>query len=311
MKKNKVLILPAHTCSVKILHIPPVNNKEIEQIIRYRLSSFYPGSVNDLSLDYVKEGDKAIVFYCSKEKIQSLQRDKPQEKIYTVYHLLQSLKNKNGQYAVSLENRIEVHTYSENYLHELKSLEDTPHTRILLQNEGIEITRADDLPAPKTQWLFQIRKKRNFLLINILIITLILVLSQLLFCRQIRLDERYRGELKKSIVQLSEKNAQITSSLEEMNGLYIEYEKLLSGKPLNIYHFLSDLSFALGSDVKIDSLILKNSSFQLNGHGINPLGKMENFQNDPSFHSVIPYQVKNLEGTERESFSLTGMYFYE
>ncbi len=312
MKKNNLVILPVHICSVKILDVPPVNNKEIEQILRYRLSSYYPGSVDDLSLDYVKEGEKAVVFYCLNEKIDSIRIKNPKEKIFSVYHLLQSVKNKNGHFAVALDNRIEVLKYSDDFLQELKSLDDTCENRALLQSEGIEITTAGDLPSPqKNQSLFQLRKRRNYPLINLLLITLIILISQFIYYQQIRLDEQYRMELKKTIVQISEKNAKVNSSREEMNRLVIEYEKLISEKPLNIYSFLSDLSFALGSDVKIDSLILKNSSFQLNGQGINPLGKMENFQNNPSFHSVIPYQVKNIQGTERESFSLTGMHFYE
>lgn len=312
MKKNNYFILPAHICSVKILPIPPVNSKEIEQILRYSLSSYYPGSVDDLSIDYVKEGDTAVVFYCPKEKLESIRKDNPKEKIYTAFHLLQSLKNKNGHFAIALDNRIEILTFSDNLLQEIKSLEDSRQNRTSLQNEGIEITMADKIAAPlKNQSLFQLRKRRNLLLINLCLITLLILLSQLMFYRQIRLDEQYRTDLKKSIALISEKNARISSSREEMESLVLEYEKLLSEKPLNIYSFLSDLSFALGSDVKIDSLILKNNSFQLNGKGVNPLGKMENFQNNSSFHSVIPYQVKNIQGSQRESFSLTGMYFYE
>lgn len=308
MKKNNTIILPASLCSVRIMDIPPVSNREIEQIIRYRLSSYYPGSVDDLAVDYIREGEKVLIFYCLKERIESLRSDKQRIRFYGTYHLLYSIKNKNGHYAVILESRIEVHRYSDNHLQEQRTLEDTPVNRSELLSDGIQLFQSDKLELSKIQPLFQIRKKRNYLMINLFFTTLLIGLLQFAYYRQITLDEKYRTELKQSILLLSEKNALITSSEEEMRVLLTEYKRLLSEKPLNIYSFLSDLSSALGSDVKIDSLILKNMSFQLNGKGMNPLEKMENFQNNPSFHSVIPYQVKNLEGTRKESFSLTGMY---
>ena len=309
--KMDVRILTANICSCKIIEIPPVGRHEMEQIIRYKLSSFYPGSVEDLVFDYIKNDNSVAVFYMQKVKLETIKEENPGVAFYSPYHLLKDLKNKEGMYILPLKGRLEVLEFKENSLIEIRSLLDTPEIRSDFENVPVKYPEFTNFSCKKAQALFSEKKKGNNFVQIVLLITMIMAVPQAFYYQQIVKDEKYLEQLNNSIAEMSLKSAQISASEEQLNLLIAEYTNLIDRKPLNIYDFFSDLSFALGSDVEIESLILKEKSFQMNGRGLNPLGKMESFQKNDKFDSVLPYQVQKIEDSSLEKFSLTGFYDYE
>ncbi len=305
--KNYIL-LTTNICSCKIMDIPPVGVNELEQIIRYKLSSYYPGNINDLKVDFIKSGNKAIVFFIRLEKLKVIYSENPKCKIITTYHLFKNIRDKNGIYVISLDGRLEVLEYEENELKEVRSIIDMEENRIKLEAEEAVFIAENECSVKNVNSLFLKRKKRNYLLQNIILLTLIIVIPQIGFYFQVRKDEQYLLKLKTAITEISQKREEMSSSVEEMNNLELEYANLMIKKPMDIYEFISDLSFALGSEVKIESLVLKENSFQMNGRGLDPLVKMERFQDNKLFDSVIPYQVQAIEGSSLERFSLSGEY---
>ena len=305
------MILTANICSCKVLDVPPVSEGELESLIRYRLTSFYPGDVEDLKIDFIRVKERVIVFYLSQNVYQKLVTDNPREKFYTVYHLTAQRKNPPGIFYFPVNKRLEVLEYDDRGLREFYSLPDSESNRSKLEKRGGEALNREDFSPPKGNSLFSGRKKSNYTAQILGLIVLIVFLPQLFYYRQIRSEEKYLEDMEKKTEKLMINNSLISTSEEEMKVLEEKYNSLVKEKPLSLYLFLSDLSTALGPDTEIESLVLKDRSFQMNGVGFNTLGKMENFQNDRMFSSVIPYQVRTVEGSRRERFSLTGFYDYE
>ncbi|MBB6478487.1 hypothetical protein [Spirochaeta isovalerica] len=310
--KRKIRILSSNICSVRIMDIPPLGAEETGQVIRHKLAAFYPGSADDLYIDYVRENDKAVVFFASKQKIDSLSDPEGNEFLfYSPWHFFASISEKDGYYGIILDGRIELFCYENDHFVESRSLDYSSEREASLKEEGIAFVEPSLSTLNKIEPLFRKKKKKKYFLSNLLILGLLLIIPQFLFYRQVKSDEEYNRTLKKEIQSLILDNARYSGSEEEYGKLMNEYQELKDSRPLNINRFLSELSSSLGRDVVIESLVLKGNSFQLNGVGLNPLGKMEKFQNNGHFSHVVPYQVKALENSSRETFSLTGVYHDE
>lgn len=312
MSRRNQMILPANICSCRIMDVPPVGPSETDQIVRHRLSAFYPGSIEDLYIDSVRAEEKAVVFFSPKNKIDTLRNEKGTVSLYSSWHLLSSLKEKEGKYAVALADKIDILEYKNDQIVSVRSRENSFFVRDELSVNGCEIIEGDGKTIQgRFPPLFEGKKRKSYLLPNIFLFVLIIALPQLAYWRQVVMDEEHVAQLRNEIIRLTAESVKASSSEEELEKLILQYDALFSARPLNVMGFLSDLSIALGRDVTINNLVLKDKSFQLNGEGYNPLGKMENFQENQRFGNVLPYQVKAIEGSGRESFSLTGKYDYE
>jgi len=302
MKGKKTRLLPLALCSCRVVDVPPVGKEEMARILRHKLAAFYPGSPDDLYFDFVKEGEQALLFFSPRTRIDSIREMEGVLPLYSTWHTLSGISRKDGPYAVPSGGKYDLYIYNDNKLVETRVVDTIPpelEAEVLSPN--IAVSR---MYGP----LFQNKKRRNYFLPNLLLVGLILFLPQLAFFRQIKMDDSYITSLKREIADLTVENAQASASQEELNSLYEEYEDLRENRPLDITLFLSELSAALGRDVEIESLVLKNGAFQMNGVGINPLGKMERFQDNVHFGNVVPYQVKAIESSSRETFSLSGVF---
>lgn len=298
------MILSASMCSCRVLQLPPVGIREKEQIILNNMSTFYPGSVDDLYIDLVPQGNETIIFYVEKKVIDKLRIDNEDEEFFSSWHILTEIEEKEGYYACMIDNRYDLLKFSNNRLVEVRTIESVRGMNVRIIENFIQ--------NPKYSLsLFLKKKKKSFLIPNLLLITFLLFLPQLFYYIQIQLEEGYCGELKSFTSRLLIDSQEKTANQERWESYQEEYEELLELKPVDISHFFKDLSLALGKDVTIKSLTLKGDRFQISGEGDNPLGKMESFHYIGKFHSVIPYQVKAINGSERESFSITGVYHDE
>ncbi|MBN2658734.1 MAG: hypothetical protein JXR86_16885 [Spirochaetales bacterium] len=302
MKPYNPMILSTAICSCRAIDVPPVGNAELQQIIRHKLAAFYPGSPDDLYIDFIKAENRAVVFFSPRNRIDTIRSEYGNIPLYSTWHVLAGREHKNGLYAVPGNGKYDL------YVYENDTLVENRVSGVLPPEREVEVISVERKDLKHFAPLFRRKKKKNYLLPNLILAGLILMLPQGAYYRQILMDEKYTAHLKSEIVRLTAETIGTSSSQEEFNSLKSRYEEISLNKPLNIMVFLSELSSALGRDVVIDNLVLKNGSFQMNGTGLNPLGKMENFQNSAYFMNVVPYQVKAIEGTSRESFSLTGVF---
>ena len=82
--------------SMRILDIPPVKEAQAGQIIRHRISAFYPGDADDLYIDFIKDGEKTLVFYAGKDKIDRLREEEGNCSLYSLWHLFSGIREKTG-----------------------------------------------------------------------------------------------------------------------------------------------------------------------------------------------------------------------
>jgi len=302
MKGKRKRLLPMAICSCRIVDVPPVGKEEMVRILRHKLAAFYPGSPDELYFDFVKEGEQALLFFSPRSRIDAIREKEGALPLYSTWHALTGIAVKNGAYAVPAEGKYDLYVYRDGRMGESRVVDVIP------PEMEAEILSSDSPVSRNYGPLFQKKKRKNYFLPNLLLIGLIVFLPQLAFLRQIAMDEAYLSSLKEEIADLTVENAQASASQEELNSLYEQYEDLEENRPLDITLFLTELSAALGRDVEIESLVLKKGAFQMNGVGINPLGKMERFQESDYFGNVVPYQVKAIEGSSRETFSLSGVF---
>ena len=302
---KKVRVLSSQICSCRVIDVPPVSFTETEQIIRHKMAAFYPGSPDDLYIDHIVEKGKAIVFFALKSRIDQIRSDEGDVSFYSQWHIFDAVEDKSGYFAITGVDQRNLFLYRGNRLVE------TGIVDVLPEEEEVTLLSPKDPISKKSEPIFSIRKRKNYGLFNLLLLVLLLIIPQLGLYRQTMMDERYLSELTREINRMTMETARASTSEDELKVLKNQYDQLLRKRPLMLYHFLLDLSTALDKDTHIDSLVLKNNSFQLNGEGKNILGKMENFQKNDSFRHVLPYQVKALDDTTRETFSLTGVYYDE
>lgn len=307
MKKE---ILTGDICHCRILNIPKVNSRDMISIIRYKLTSYYPGSVDDLLIDFIRQGDKVIVFYMEQSVYSDLQNQVPRGRFFSSFHMLSGINDKEGKYYIGINNRLEILNYSGNKLIQYRSIVDSAANRKILKSEEARIVE-NQLIKKNSIPLFLKKKKRNYLLQILFLILLLFFVPQISLYLQMHSEEQNLGNLEIELRDLTDKNLELSASQQELNELKREYEILNLKKPLNLYRFISDLSEALGNDVEIESLVLKNNSFQMNGVGYKPLEKMEDFQLNNKFQSVLPYQIQSITGSQKVRFSLTGVYYNE
>ena len=136
--------------------------------------------------------------------------------------------------------------------------------------------------------------------------TLLVLLLPLNLYRQVKSEERHVYLLKQDIAALSANKSQALPSEEEYSDLLNQYGGLVASRPPDVSLFFHELAESLGEGVTLDNLVLKNNSFQLKGEAENPLGRMESFRENGSFSKVLPYQIKPVEGSVKQSFFIDG-----
>lgn len=295
-------------CSCRILDIPPLSCKEVENVIEHKLSSFYPGNPAALYWDYSIQDNQALIFFAPAERINTLRDKKKNLKLFSSWHLCSSVNNKEGSYAYDSGETIDIFTFQDNVLLEVKSVESSDSVKEQLKSEGVQILNLEGNWAQNCRPLFSRKRSRSLLIPNLLLITSVFLLAQILYFNHLKGFDEYNKNLKKSIQIESIKMESDASLNREMENTLAEIERLKNDVPINIWNFMGDLSESLGTDVHISKLTINKHNFQMEATGNNPLQKMENFSDNPNFQNVIPYHIKAIEDSSRESFFLTGAY---
>lgn len=307
MNKFKDKILSGDVCSCRILTLPSVNHSDMINIIRNKLISIYPGSVEDLEIDYLCEKDIVLVFYISHTDLKTLNLENPRCRFFTPYHILDGIDGKEGTYCVVVEKRIEILNYTNNCLDDYQSMKATEGNRTLLESRGAKFIDNSEI-SKKRPSIFRVENKIKYGYQIIIISILIFIIPQIFYYMQIESEEDYLNFLETQLQTVTEQKRVKAFTEKELIDLRREYELLTSMEPLNIYSFMSDLAIAFGENTEITSLILKSGNFQVNGSATKTLETMEQFQQNEKFHSINLNQINSISGSQRENFILTGEY---
>jgi hypothetical protein len=101
---------------------------------------------------------------------------------------------------------------------------------------------------------------------------------------------------------------QDTMSAKKLKNLETQVLELKRTRPLDYYQFLCDIKAVFGKSILIQDLTLKDSSFQLEAQGSDPLIAMERFSENTRFHDVRLIQSTAVTNSTAKTFTVTGTY---
>jgi hypothetical protein len=166
--------------------------------------------------------------------------------------------------------------------------------------------------AVRRNALFKPKKAGDGLLrpavrIQIMLLAL-LVLGVLLYGKSVNTDLAYARTLETRLKALSSRAAEGAALGARGESLTRELESLQRLKRVDPYRVLSDLTVVLGSEVRIDSLVLEGDYFQIEAEGSRTLELMNRFAGNDRFEKVRLVQIVPAEDSGRERFKLSGSY---
>lgn len=117
--------------------------------------------------------------------------------------------------------------------------------------------------------------------------------------------EKYLEQKRNESVRLY---ADISSMQNEISKLEEKLLGLRDKKPINVYHLFNDLSSVFTGQTELLTLILKNSSLQMEGRSINALNLEERLKKHTSFSQVSLPEFKPERNSYKERFRMQGVY---
>jgi hypothetical protein len=107
---------------------------------------------------------------------------------------------------------------------------------------------------------------------------------------------------------LMEKNKDLSGRLTEIKSLEKQLIGLQAQRPIDVYLLLSELSRVLSADADIQSIVVKNDSFQIEATGLDPLKAEQKLKADSLFSAVEVTEMKPLPQTGLQSFRMRGKF---
>jgi len=333
---------------VHVLDIPPVADREIEGLIRFRLRSIYPGSPRETAFDYrvMRRGPvrRAVVFITRRKTVDAYRGAAGRRSLFLPCLLLLDHAPKAG----NLRAWVWHGTWAELLLFHngmlvsssvhrggrgrqfmiAKAEEDLPlkdRTGSVMVTaaavdfermgpaDGISLVPLESLARKlrKAEGLFRIEKKGTALSPWLRLGWLsaaVILLAILGFFRDVRAIEA-RGNRLRTLAFAMENGGQRNREMQaEVESLAAERDRREARKPGDVYLLLSELSQALGDGVRLRSLLVRDDSFQGEAVGVNPLALMEGFRARSSFSAMKLSAVVPDGKSGSERFSFSGVF---
>jgi hypothetical protein len=331
-----------------VLDIPPIADREIEGLIRFRLRSIYPGSPRETAFDYrlIRRGSaRRAVLFISRSKTVDAYREAAGRRplLLPCLLLLRHVPTAgnfrawvwHGAWAelllfrggVLISSSVHRSARGRQFMIE-KGEEGLPREE---RNGSVMVTAAaadfqrmgpadgiSRVPLEalarklrKTDGLFSMRKKDTALSPWLRLAgcaAAVILLAVLVFIKDLRAIEARVVRLR-TIAGAMENDARRVREMQaEVESLAAERDRREAKRPGDPYLLLSELSRALGSGVLLRSMSFRDESFQGEAIGLNPLALMEAFQARLSFSAVKLSPIVPDGKTGRERFSFSGVF---
>ena len=333
---------------VHVLDIPPVADREIEGLIRFRLRSIYPGSPRETAFDYrvMRRGPvrRAVVFISRRKTVDAYRGAAGRRALFLPCLLLLDHAPKAGDFRVWVWHG----TWAELLLFRdgvlvsslvhrgargkqfmiSKAEKDLPREErrgsVMVTAAGVDFERmepADGIPRVpleslarklrKAEGLFRIEKKGTALSPWLRLGGLsaaVIFLAILVFFRDVRAIETRGDRLRTLAGAMENGGRRIREMQAEVESLAAKRDQREARKPGDLYLLLSELSQALGDGVRLRSLSVRDDSFQGEAVGVNPLALMEGLRARSSFSAMKLSAVVPDGKSGRERFSFSGVF---
>jgi len=321
-----LLLLSRLDCDLRCLELPPVAERELPSLIRYRLRSVYPGSLEHAVVDHViqrhADGLLAVVSIVKREALEKLRRAAPRAALGLLATALLGGTGARAQGRVLCEfpRYTEVLTFEHGVLLESvlvkrdgaasaervrRLLGDGSETRVL-EMDSIKLPlprRSASLFRPPRRW-----KAPRPAVTRGALAAAIVLLGAGVMLRQGGLRQAELSVLRGAILGSQAAGQRTADLVAQYSAASARLTELLGTRPVDVYQFFSDLRDELGPGVLVQDIVLQGGSFQFQAIGPGPLGLMQRFVSDSRFHEVRLLQTTPLADGSRQQFIVTGRY---
>jgi len=332
------LLMARPDFQVRILKIPPVADRDVEALIRFRLRSLYPGNPAETVFDFlleIRDGERrAVVFIVRREALDKYREASAGAPLFLPYQLVRPLARKRGDLRVLF--------HMGNWVERIEFRGGLPVTDVMRRLDGEAdpsawmeagddlrtiVVAAESREAPRgTEFrglpelaagyrgagVFGQRKRGPRLpprrLRMAVLSAAVALLALLAFYRRVGAAEAERDALKIRYAAVEKEVGGALERRKETDALEAEIRRIGSRKPPDLYRFLSDLATVLDGGAMIRSLTVRDDGFRIEAVGPDSLRLMEEFGRNPAFRDVRLSQVVPEDGTGRERFSFSGAF---
>jgi len=319
-----ILLLSRLDCDVRCLELPPVAEREMPSLLRYRLRSVYPGSLERAVIDHVaqRRGDKlvAVVSIVQKETLEKVRSAAPRAIIGLVATSLIALPRTRARGWVVCEGpgytelaRFEGGLLVESTLVKRGGAASERRIRQLLGGEVVQRFDAADVAFARRRTRSLFRPPRGWKaprpgVTRLALAAVIVLLGLGLVQKKVSLRQGELAVLRDAVLGSQAAGQRTADLVAQYSAANARVCRLLQNRPVDVYRFFSDLRDELGPAVLLQDLVLQGQSFQLQAVGSSPLALMQRFVSDPRFQEVRLLQTTPLADGSRQQFIITGRY---
>jgi len=325
-------------CDVRVVEIPPVPEREVHALLRYRLRSLYPGSSEETVIDHRLIGDgRALLLIMRRDILELYRRAAGRRRLLLPFELFERQAGRRDALRVwFLAGSWQEHLVFRRGAVESSGLYradgDTSELRPLEQGippetlaipalyfasaaepteppPGALVVSAADLHVGSAAGVFRERRRGLSWGLRVLALaSLAALLGLLVLYRFVGTVERRAEALRQAAADLQAVSARILLLQDEIGDLERSIGVLEARRPLDVYAALSAVGRTLGGEATIESLVLRGGAFQIEAVASDPLGIMERFRRSESFEEAKLSQVVPDPRTGAERFSFSGSF---
>ena len=346
--RKTVYLLSPLDFEIKVVDLPQNNRRDVRPFLELKLATLYPGSPDQTVFDFKTDGNnKVVVFITKKSVITDYKAATDQAPLFLPYSIVKKSMSKESvktvctfwwkdwlelflfereelklSRAYSLDpaqNRGEflmgkipdeysdaAHilfchgSESDKLQNELSSTSPEPKRIILIEEAVRKVKRRADFVFSS-----QLPNNRNTVILGAVLLAVI-SLTAIIISRRNSSRMEYLDNLQGKIQNVEEvKEISDTVKIRES-----ELSEIRARKPLDIYHFLRDISDALGDETDIQQLYIdEKGNFQIEGRGKESFSIITRLENARGFAEIKLPQTSQDPATSGERFTLMGVYY--
>jgi hypothetical protein len=313
---------------VRVLEVPPVRERELEDLIRFRLRSIYPGNPQRTAFDYrlLRQGSRrrAVVFLCDRATAERYKPAPGRRPLLMPCVLLNRYAPRQGELHawVCQGTWQELCIFQDGLLVSSRvkrdqAIEPTAGVKVMVVasraslagmrlDGGVEHLSIEELlsRARKSDGLFRAKPKHPSIPRPIRVGALVLLTVLLMLLGFLR----YVSQQEMRAERLRARTTSILAVQREVADLDAELSRLDARRPRDVYLLISVLSKVLGDEVRISTLSVNGDKFTLEALGTSSFRLMESFKANPAFLDLTLSQVVTDVGSGKERFSISGVF---
>lgn len=310
VKGRHKIWLSFRDCSLYSLELPPVKTRDLEQLVQNQLPSLYPGDEESISYDFIRQGQRTLIFLIKKEMLQQIRRDLGEKTlIHSPGQILPS-PLEEGVYILPTPLGLELMFCQKGRVDHSLNLDQqeiAQKEELLLEfsltsekKKNREIVLE---PGSNIGGLFLEKKDRKPFLkwVGFLVSAMFLIG---LFYLPLRQRILLRSQWEEFNNRMETMEQELASSTENQNHWQGPLSELQENVPADRYALLQELPEIFEGRALILYFSVKGTEIQIKARGGDALKLAEELKKVPSFKNLSLSRIERIDG--EEIFTLSG-----